>query len=68
MSQAPPEPPDDGPEGQVSADDPAGPDADLDANDMDGGTPAEEPYPDVTDDPTSDTPPGRSDVPSEPTD
>jgi len=43
MSQTPPEPPDDGPEGQVPADDPAAPDADLDANDMDGGTPAEEP-------------------------
>jgi len=67
MSQTPPEPPVDGPEGQVPADAPGGPDADLDANDMDGGTPAEEPDPDVTDDP-SDTPPAQSDAPSEPTD
>ena len=42
MSQTPPEPPGNAPEGQVPADDPAGPDADLDADDMDGGTPAEE--------------------------
>ncbi len=41
MSETPPEPPDDGPEGQVPADDPAAPE-DLDANDMDAGTPAEE--------------------------
>jgi hypothetical protein len=50
MSQTPPEPPVDGPEGQVPADDPAGPDADLDANDMDGGTPAEESPPPGPDD------------------
>lgn len=44
MSQTPPEPPDVGPEGQAPADDPAGPDDDdMDPNDMDGGTPAEEP-------------------------
>jgi hypothetical protein len=43
MSQTPQEPPVDGPEGQVPADDPASPDPDLDNSDMDGGTPAEEP-------------------------
>jgi hypothetical protein len=42
MSETPPEPPVDGPEGQVPADDPAAPEEDLDANDMDAGTPAEE--------------------------
>jgi hypothetical protein len=42
MSQTPPEPPD-GPEGQVPADDPAEPDADLDkSGETDDGTPAEE--------------------------
>jgi hypothetical protein len=45
MSQTPLEPEETGPEGQVPADDPAGPDEDLDANDTDGGTPAEEPPP-----------------------
>lgn len=45
MSETPPEPDDVGPGGEVPADDPAGPDADPDAHDMDGGTPAEEPPP-----------------------